>query len=140
MCRPPRTVLLSLSQTIKSPPVSGLAVGVLETVIESVFLLECVAEIGVEVQMQRFDMTKAGYTLIDVLAVAPLPIRAATGFVIPTLAEAPFPHYTLICLVPMLRLLKLIRRFGQIQLLAHADGRLVLFQFLIYGHANLSAW
>lgn len=28
---------------------------------------------------QRFDMTKAGYTLIDVLAVAPLPIRAATG-------------------------------------------------------------
>lgn len=113
------TVLLSLSQTIKSPPVSGLAVGILETVIESIFLLECVAEMAIEVQMQRFDMTKAGYTLIDVLAVAPLPIRAATGFVIPTLAEEPFSHYTLVCLVPMLRLLKLIRRFGQIQLLAH---------------------
>jgi len=113
------TVLLSLSQTIKEPPISGLAVGIVETVIESIFLVECVAEIVVEIQMQRFEMSKAGYSVVDLLAVAPLPIRAATGLVIPTLTEAPFYHYSLVCLVPMLRLLKLIRRFGQIQLLAH---------------------
>jgi len=113
------TVLLSLSQTIKEPPISGLAVGIVEAVIESIFLVECVAEIVVEIQMQRFEMSKAGYSVVDLLAVAPLPIRAVTGLVIPTLTEAPFYHYTLVCLVPMLRLLKLIRRFGQIQLLAH---------------------
>ena len=28
---------------------------------------------------QRFEMSKAGYSVVDLLAVAPLPIRAATG-------------------------------------------------------------
>ncbi|CAK9099457.1 Potassium voltage-gated channel subfamily D member 3 (Voltage-gated potassium channel subunit Kv4.3), partial [Durusdinium trenchii] len=113
------TVLLSLSQTTKTPLINGMAVGIAEAVIEFIFLVECVAEVVVEVQMQRFDFMKHMYTVIDVLAVAPLPVRAATGFVQPSLAEEPWAHYTLVCLVPLLRLLKLIRRFGQIQLLAH---------------------
>lgn len=28
---------------------------------------------------QRFEMSKAGYSVVDLLAVAPLPIRAVTG-------------------------------------------------------------
>jgi len=112
------TVLLSLFQTTKEPFINGQAVGIIEAVIESIFLFECVAEIFVEVQLNRFELMKLSYTLIDVMAIAPLPVRAATGFVLPPQENA-FAHYTLVCLVPLLRLLKLIRRFGQIQLLAH---------------------
>ncbi|CAE7355115.1 EMB2654 [Symbiodinium natans] len=115
------TVFLSLGQTSVNPLLSGVAIGIADAVVEFIFLLECIAEIAVEPceLSVRLDFSKNMYTLIDVLAVVPLPIRIATGFELPAAAEFAFAHYLLVCVVPMLRLLKLIRRFGQIQLLAH---------------------
>lgn len=90
-------------------------------------------------------MMKNFYTLIDILAVLPLAVRAATGGPLQNV-KCPLPDrfcetalgHGALCtlhigmcleshcestaesgLVPLLRLLKLIRRFGQIQLLAH---------------------
>lgn len=47
-----RTVLLSLSQTTQTAVLDGLAMGIIEAVIECIFLIECVAEVIVEVQLQ----------------------------------------------------------------------------------------
>lgn len=115
------TVFLSLGQTSRNPLLSGLAIGIADGVVEFIFLLECIAEIAVEPceVSQRLDFSKNMYTLIDVIAVVPLPFRIVTGFALPAVTDFPFAHYLLVCVVPMLRLLKLIRRFGQIQLLAH---------------------
>eukprot|EP00439_Symbiodinium_sp_Y106_P046524 s623_g5.t3 len=115
------TVMLSLGQTSRNPILSGLAIGIADGVVEFIFLLECIAEIAVEPceLSQRLDFSKNMYTLIDVVAVVPLPFRIVTGFSLPAVTDFPFAHYLLVCVVPMLRLLKLIRRFGQIQLLAH---------------------
>ena len=51
----PRTVLLSLSQTAHTPLLDGLAMGIIEAVIECIFLVECVAEVIVEVQLPLGD-------------------------------------------------------------------------------------
>lgn len=55
--------------------------------------------------------------MIDVLAACPLVVRLFAGFPLPTMEEDPVAHYILVCFVPMIRLLKMVRRFQKLQLL-----------------------
>ena len=63
------------------------------------------------------------YNIIDFLAILPMLVRLACGIATPTLAENEWIHYILVCFVPLVRLLKLVRRFQKLQLLLH-PGRL----------------
>ena len=60
---------------------------------------------------------KSPYNIIDFCALLPLVIRIIAGVETPTLAENAVVHYTLVCFVPLIRLLKLVRRFKKLQLL-----------------------
>ena len=60
---------------------------------------------------------KSPYNMIDFCALLPLAVRCYSGTEIPTLAENLWVHYALTCFVPLIRLLKLVRRFQKLQLL-----------------------
>ena len=61
--------------------------------------------------------------MIDLAAFIPTIVRLASGVETPSTARNPFSHYVLVCFVPVIRQLKLIRRFQKLQLLLH-HGRL----------------
>ena len=60
---------------------------------------------------------KSPYNIIDFCAILPLAVRSIYGAVPPVLADNAVVHYTLTCFVPLIRLLKLVRRFQKLQLL-----------------------
>uniref|UniRef100_A0A7S4SHQ8 EF-hand domain-containing protein n=1 Tax=Alexandrium monilatum TaxID=311494 RepID=A0A7S4SHQ8_9DINO len=92
------TVAMTLIQSLKDSPFSGVLAATLETV---VFFLDA-------------------YNVIDVLAALPLGIRAFMGFVMPTGEVASVPHAILLCGVPIIRLLKTLRRFEKFHLILSA--------------------
>ena len=96
------------------------------------------------------------HTYIDVAAVLPMVLRIEAGFVLPPMSDRPFSHYVLVSwpwavdmsaeekatdlsaevgVVPTVRLLKLVRRFGKLSLVSHVlsttGDALKLLLFLI---------
>ena len=66
---------------------------------------------------------KNPYNVIDIAAFVPTIVRLAVGVETPSAAENPPAHYLLVCFVPVVRQLKLIRRFQKLQLLLHLGRR-----------------
>ena len=69
------------------------------------------------------EFVRNPYNVIDLAAFIPTIVRLASGVETPSTARNPFSHYVLVCFVPVIRQLKLIRRFQKLQLLLHL-GRL----------------
>lgn len=62
---------------------------------------------------------KNPYNVIDLLAILPMGFRIAWGIGAPEVSEHSWVHYILYCFVPVVRQLKLIRKFQKLQLLLH---------------------
>ena len=60
---------------------------------------------------------KNAYNVLDLLAIIPLGFRIAYGIATPTVDENLPVHALLCCFVPVVRQLKLIRKFQKLQLL-----------------------
>jgi len=92
---------------------------VIEVMFEIVFVLDLILRYCISPSTWAF-MTSY-YSYIDLLVVAPLPFRAATG-INPSqgLEFASLSDVILLCVVPTARLLKLLRYFEQLRLLVNA--------------------
>lgn len=97
---------------------SGIAFGLVEGSFEIVFFVEFVFALLLE-PMKRVAL-KDMQNFIDICAVLPLILRIENSFEFPTLEAKPVSHYILVGVVPTVRLLKLIRRFGKLSLVTHA--------------------
>lgn len=110
------TVAVTLLQTMERPIFNREVAAVLETSFDSVFALELLLRLATCPSHRAFFFSP--YNLIDVFAVAPLGLRAAIGFKLPQ--EETIASSILLCFVPLIRLLKTLRRFKKIQLLVDA--------------------
>mmetsp|Transcript_70705 Transcript_70705/g.165817 ORF Transcript_70705/g.165817 Transcript_70705/m.165817 type:complete len:576 (-) Transcript_70705:225-1952(-) len=127
------TVFFSLTQALNPPIVSGTHFGYAEVVIESVFCIELLAHALLE--PRKMALLRDPHSFIDAVAVLPMGLRIEAGFVLPPAGVKPFSHYVLVGIVPTLRLLKLMRRFGKLSLVTHVlsttGDALKLLLFLI---------
>jgi len=112
------TVFFSLSQAAGSTWFSGIYAGVLESSFEIIFFIELVA--GIMLEPIKSVALKDLQNFIDIAAVLPLILRIENNFEFPSLEQKPASHYILAGVVPTLRLLKLVRRFGKLSLVTHA--------------------
>jgi len=112
------TVILTLLETLDPPPLDRVFAAVLETSVESLFLLEFLVRLACCPNFGIFFCSP--YNLIDLAAAAPLAVRAAMGFVLPDCEIESVPHAILVCAVPIVRLLKTLRRFEKFQLILRA--------------------
>lgn len=111
------TVFFSLSQAASSWH-SGMAGGLVEGSFEIIFFAEFV--FGLLLEPMKMVALKDLQNFIDICAVLPLILRIENSFEFPTLEAKPVSHYILVGVVPTVRLLKLIRRFGKLSLVSHA--------------------
>jgi len=115
------SVCFTLMQSLPSPPIKGIPGAVGEIIVEAFFLVELLIRFAS--CPSRWTFVKCRYNLIDVCAVIPLVLRYVCGFVIQDVDDDSmlgFAQNILLCVVPVLRLLKIIRRFERFQLLLHA--------------------
>ncbi|CAJ1340716.1 unnamed protein product [Effrenium voratum] len=111
-------VAFSLSQATNPPVLQGQYVGLVDAGVEIVFLVELLAHILLE--PRKSALMKDIYLWIDISTVLPLILRAEAQLVLPSVLQKPISHYCLVGVVPTLRLLKLMRRFGKLSLVTHA--------------------
>jgi len=113
------TVCISLLQGVDDPLIDGTPAAVINTVIESIFLVDLAVRLIVTRSKRLFFLDV--YNLIDMISVAPLALRVAMGFEVYTSTGACTPLCALLLgVVPVLRLLKLLRRFQNFHLLLKA--------------------
>mmetsp|Transcript_46272 Transcript_46272/g.107624 ORF Transcript_46272/g.107624 Transcript_46272/m.107624 type:complete len:688 (+) Transcript_46272:14-2077(+) len=131
------TVFVTLFQTVEpEPPLSGPSAAIIETVIDGLFFLEFLVRLAVS--PNKLTFFQSFYNIIDLGAALPLFVRISAGFEIPRIdaEEQGFRYAFLVCAVPLLRQLKLLRRFEKLHLLVNAfsiafEALPVLF-FLIF--------
>jgi len=111
------SVFITLLQTMEPSPLDDLAAAVAESTFEAIFFLEVFARFIVCPTRAAFACN--AFNMIDIITVAPLILRAAIGFVMPISEGNPARNFFL-CVVPVLRLLKTLRRFQTFQLLLNA--------------------
>lgn len=113
------TSLATISQASQDPLVPNiLVVNLLQCVTEALLIVDCIAHWYVSQSFKAF--MKSPYNIIDILAFLPLPLRIAVGVpTMPTMEQRPVAHFILVCFVPLIRMLKLVRRFQKLQLLLH---------------------
>lgn len=113
------TSLATISQASQDPLVPNiLVVNLLQCVTEALLIVDCIAHWYVSQSFKAF--MKSPYNIIDILAFLPLPLRIAVGVpTMPTMEQSPVAHFILVCFVPLIRMLKLVRRFQKLQLLLH---------------------
>lgn len=122
------TAVLTLVQTFGTVFWTGIQAAVTEVVIDSLFWLE------VFLRCFSYSTTcgffKSAYNIIDILAALPLFLRVAVG------VEAPddgFARFTLLCWVPLLRGLKLLRWLKQFHLFARVfENTWEALKFLLF--------
>jgi len=112
------TVFMTLEQSRAGSYLHGRLAAALETTIDGIFLLECLVRFICcpNRKVFFFDI----YNIIDILAAMPLAIRACIGFVLPRGEVVNVPHGILLCAVPIIRLLKTLRRFEKFHLILNA--------------------
>lgn len=114
------TVICSLLQSVKPPPLNGETAGILELSFDVIFVVEVLLRFCVAPSFVAFFLS--AYNIVDVLAAIPLFGRIVVSF-----DAAPLPGtepegveeqitLILVCLAPVLRLLKTLRRFQQFHL------------------------
>lgn len=112
------SVLVTIVQTLKTTPLKGWPAAAIETFIDAAFLLEILLRfISCPNRLVFFGNV---FNWIDVATVAPLAVRWGCGFVLPEGEVQSVPHAILWCCVPILRLLKTLRRFESFHLLIKA--------------------
>ncbi|CAE7693225.1 KCNB2, partial [Symbiodinium pilosum] len=111
------SIVVSILQGGHSPMLSATAEGLIQIGVEVTLIVEFVAHFYASNTCIAF--IKSPYNMIDFCALLPLAVRCYSGTEIPTLAENLWVHYALTCFVPLIRLLKLVRRFQKLQLLLH---------------------
>eukprot|EP00929_Paragymnodinium_shiwhaense_P065589 TRINITY_DN32862_c0_g1_i1.p1 TRINITY_DN32862_c0_g1~~TRINITY_DN32862_c0_g1_i1.p1 ORF type:complete len:789 (-),score=149.69 TRINITY_DN32862_c0_g1_i1:65-2431(-) len=97
---------------------SGLVVATLETLFDVIFTAEFLTRLWVCPAYGAFR--RSPYNVIDGLCAIPLFIRAAVGFILPLEDDGSVEWAVLICVLPVLRLLKTLRYFQQFHLLLSA--------------------
>lgn len=114
------SVLLTLSLSLKPPPLDFFEAAVVEVTVEVVFLTELVARfICIP---DRWHFFRISHSYIDIFAALPLVLRVAIGFDFEgedTEIES-FIKNLLVTTVPVVRMLKLLRRFHKFALLQQA--------------------
>lgn len=111
------TIIFTVWQAAHEPPVSRFYEGIAQITIEGLLLVEFVVHwIS---SAQRLAFLKNLYNAIDFLAIVPLAFRLGFGIATPTVDENFAVHSLLYCFVPVVRQLKLIRKFQKLQLLLH---------------------
>jgi voltage-gated potassium channel len=114
-------VLLSMVgtflQTIEDPPLHGLSAAIVETVFDVVFLTEVILRWGSAPNRVKFVCDSQSW--IDIVAASSIILRAAVGFVLPEGYDDSAKVY-LLCVVPIFRLLKLVRHFETFTVLVKA--------------------
>jgi len=119
------TIAVTAVQTIEDPPIPGLTSAILETSFDVIFTLEVI--------LRYFSCStscvfiKNLHNIIDLFAaVPPLVMRATMGFVMSEdHAENTSIHMLLLCVVPILRVMKTLRRFQKFHLFV------ILFQTIM---------
>lgn len=81
----------------------------LESLMELLFVLELALRFLTCPDFLAF--ARSPFVVIDLVSVLPLLLRAAVGFVLPSeVGDADFSKFALVCWVPVLRMMKLLRR------------------------------
>lgn len=117
------TIAITLVQAMDPPPLSGVPAAVLETSFDLVFGMEFVLRLVACPNKSLF--MRSPFNLIDCVAATPLILRAWCGWVITDGAVEEGSRLeagptVLLCIVPVLRLLKTLRRFQKFRLLLKA--------------------
>jgi len=112
------STLITIFQAVEGFNFNGMVPAVIETAIDSIFLLELLLRLVCCPSLSVFFLSV--YNWIDVAAAVPLAVRIAIGFVLPEGEVQTVPHGILLCYVPVVRLLKTLRRFEKFHLLLKA--------------------
>uniref|UniRef100_A0A7S4PV31 EF-hand domain-containing protein n=1 Tax=Alexandrium monilatum TaxID=311494 RepID=A0A7S4PV31_9DINO len=112
------TVFVTLLQVLSPQTLHAVVAAAVETTVDCVFLLEFLVRLVVCPNHRTFWYSI--FNLIDLVAAAPLVFRACIGFVLPQGEISSFEMGFLLCAVPIIRILKLLRRFEKLHLLLKA--------------------
>jgi len=113
------SVLLSLAQTFTTSPVTGIVPALVEVMFDAVFSIEVLVRFYVCPSKAAFFTHF--YNLVDmVTGIMVLVLRIAAGIARPEHWQSNVQWTILLCVVPLLRLLKLLRRFQTVHLLSQA--------------------
>eukprot|EP00448_Togula_jolla_P041259 CAMPEP_0170631072 /NCGR_PEP_ID=MMETSP0224-20130122/34401_1 /TAXON_ID=285029 /ORGANISM="Togula jolla, Strain CCCM 725" /LENGTH=647 /DNA_ID=CAMNT_0010959297 /DNA_START=1 /DNA_END=1945 /DNA_ORIENTATION=+ len=112
------TVCTTLVQTVDPPPLPGLLGGIVEMTIDVIFTVEILLRFAFCPSRRQFFMV--GWNWVDIIAALPsLVLRLFLGpFIFDEEEEA--TRMFLLCTLPILRLLRLLRHFEQLHLLKAA--------------------
>jgi hypothetical protein len=111
------SVLGTFLQTVEDPPLHGRSAAIVETVVDAVFLSEICIRWCCAPSKVNFVFTF--HSWIDIAAASALAVRAAVGFVLPESRDDSVSVF-LLCFVPIIRLLKILRHFETFKLLIEA--------------------
>lgn len=114
------SVFTSLAQLVEGTFLTGVNAAVLETIFDVVFLVEVMLRLAVCPAPLMFCL--GPLNLIDLLSVAALPLRVYMGFVFPPEVHVDKSITTVVLLgfLPVVRSLKLLRRWQKVHLLTQA--------------------
>jgi len=112
-------IIFTVWQATSQPVVPRFIEGVIQSGLEGLMLVELIAHFFSTRRGERMEFLKNPYNIIDLLAILPLAVRIPLGIATPTKDENAAVHYLLYCFVPVVRQLKLIRKFQKLQLLLH---------------------
>jgi voltage-gated potassium channel len=111
------SVLGSFLQTVEDPPLHGWLAAIVETMFDVVFLTEVCIRWGCSPNMVNFVFVSQSW--VDIVAASALAVRAAVGFVLPE-SQDDLVSIFLLCFVPIIRLLKIVRHFETFNVLVQA--------------------
>jgi len=113
------SVLLTLVQTFEEASVTGIVPNALEVMFDSAFSIEILVRFWVCPSKIAFFLRFQN--LLDIVTgIVVLFLRVASGISRPDFWQSSVQWIVLLCVVPILRLLKLLRRFEQFHLLSQA--------------------
>lgn len=113
------SVFVSLVQMTEQTLMSALCAAAIETTFDSLFALETLLRLCVSPAPLLFFLSP--FNMIDLVAALALALRASVGFVLDASVGAyAFPRVALLCFLPVVRLLKLLRRWEKVHLLTKA--------------------
>mmetsp|Transcript_48532 Transcript_48532/g.113629 ORF Transcript_48532/g.113629 Transcript_48532/m.113629 type:complete len:611 (+) Transcript_48532:69-1901(+) len=112
------SVGFTLMQSMDKPPVKPVPAAIVETTIDSLYgLLLTVRFVSCPNQLAFLNNL---FNVVDILTVSPFFIRMSVGFVLPIGFPTGWRHRFLLYYVPVIRLLKTMRRFEKLHLLLKA--------------------
>ncbi|CAK0857498.1 unnamed protein product [Prorocentrum cordatum] len=111
------SVVVTFQQAVENPVLHGWSAAIVETVIDVVFLTELI--IRFSCSPSKVSFLCISHTWIDIAAASSIVLRAAIGFVLPE-NQDDMISIIFLCLVPIIRLLKILRHFETFNVLIQA--------------------